>query len=108
MLAIRAALHNHGAIVELIRVHDRHDGLFGCQPFDERCYILGHSRPSITLDIYTHRVQDNDRAAAEGDYDRCLRLAVDLAPVLDRFFVEVLVMAEDAAVFRQEAEALPA
>jgi integrase len=26
---------------------------------------LGHSRPSITLDIYTHRVQDNDRAAAE-------------------------------------------
>jgi integrase len=26
---------------------------------------LGHSRPSITLDIYSHRVQDNDRAAAE-------------------------------------------
>ena len=26
---------------------------------------LGHSPPSITLDIYTHRVQDNDRAAAE-------------------------------------------
>lgn len=26
---------------------------------------LGHSRPSITLDIYTHQVQDNDRAAAE-------------------------------------------
>jgi integrase len=26
---------------------------------------LGHSQPSITLDIYTHRVQDNDRAAAE-------------------------------------------
>jgi integrase len=26
---------------------------------------LGHSRPSITLDIYTHRVHDNDRAAAE-------------------------------------------
>jgi glycyl-tRNA synthetase beta chain len=41
-----------------------------------------------------------DEAAAAGDYDRCLRRVVDLAPVLDRFFVEVLVMAEDEAVRR--------
>ena len=26
---------------------------------------LGHSWPSTSLDIYTHRVEDNDRAAAE-------------------------------------------
>ena len=46
-----------------------------------------------------------DEAAAAGDYDRCLRRVVDLAPVLDRFFVEVLVMAEDEGV-RQNRLAL--
>ncbi|HEX3555960.1 MAG TPA: glycine--tRNA ligase subunit beta [Thermoanaerobaculia bacterium] len=41
---------------------------------------------------------DIEEAAAAGDYERCLRRVADLAPVLDRFFVEVLVMAEDEAV----------
>jgi glycyl-tRNA synthetase beta chain len=39
-----------------------------------------------------------EEAAAARDYDRCLRRILDLAPVLDRFFVEVLVMAEDPKV----------
>jgi glycyl-tRNA synthetase beta chain len=39
-----------------------------------------------------------ESAAAAGDYQRCLRRVADLAPVLDRFFVEVMVMAEDEAV----------
>jgi glycyl-tRNA synthetase beta chain len=41
---------------------------------------------------------DIDEAAAAGDYERCLHRIADLAPVLDRFFVEVLVMAEDEKV----------
>jgi glycyl-tRNA synthetase beta chain len=38
-----------------------------------------------------------EEAAAAGDYERCLRRVNDLAPVLDRFFVEVMVMDEDPA-----------
>jgi glycyl-tRNA synthetase beta chain len=37
-------------------------------------------------------------AVATGDYDRALAAAAELAPPLDGFFEEVLVMAEDAAV----------
>jgi glycyl-tRNA synthetase beta chain len=39
-----------------------------------------------------------ERAAAAGDYERCLRRIAALAPVLDRFFVEVLVMDPDPGV----------
>lgn len=46
-----------------------------------------------------------EEAASGGDYERCLRRINDLAPVLDRFFVEVLVMAEDPKV-RQNRIAL--
>jgi len=41
---------------------------------------------------------DIEDAAAAGDYERCLHRVADLAPVLDRFFVEVLVMAEDETI----------
>ncbi|HSS78750.1 MAG TPA: glycine--tRNA ligase subunit beta [Thermoanaerobaculia bacterium] len=41
---------------------------------------------------------DIESAAAAGDYERCLRRVADLAPVLDKFFVEVMVMTEDEAV----------
>ncbi|HEX7185371.1 MAG TPA: glycine--tRNA ligase subunit beta [Thermoanaerobaculia bacterium] len=46
-----------------------------------------------------------EEAAAAGDYERCLRRIAGLAPVLDRFFVDVLVMAEDPRV-RQNRIAL--
>ncbi|HEX5720286.1 MAG TPA: glycine--tRNA ligase subunit beta [Thermoanaerobaculia bacterium] len=39
-----------------------------------------------------------EEAAASGDYERCLRRIADLAPVLDRFFVDVLVMDPDPRV----------
>jgi len=39
-----------------------------------------------------------EEAAAAGDYERCLRRIADLAPVLDRFFVDVLVMDPDPRV----------
>jgi glycyl-tRNA synthetase beta chain len=39
-----------------------------------------------------------EEAAAAGDYERCLRRIAGLAPVLDRFFVEVLVMDPDPRV----------
>lgn len=42
-----------------------------------------------------YRRADFEEAAASGDYERCLRGIADLAPALDRYFVEVLVMAED-------------
>lgn len=41
---------------------------------------------------------DIESAAAAGDYERCLRHVADLAPVLDRFFVQVMVMTDDEAV----------
>ncbi len=46
-----------------------------------------------------------EEAVAAREYERCLREVEKLAEVLDRFFVEVLVMAEDAAV-RQNRLAL--
>ncbi len=49
-----------------------------------------------------------EEAAAAGDYERCLRRIADLAPVLDRFFVEVLVMAEDLKVRRNRIALLQA
>lgn len=51
---------------------------------------------------------DVEEAAASGDYERCLRRIADLAPVLDRFFVEVLVMAEDEKVRRNRIALLQA
>jgi glycyl-tRNA synthetase beta chain len=51
---------------------------------------------------------DIEEAAAAGDYERCLRRIADLAPVLDRFFVEVLVMAEDEKVRRNRIALLQA
>ena len=39
-----------------------------------------------------------EAAAAARDYERCLARIADLAPVLDRFFVEVLVMDKDPGV----------
>jgi glycyl-tRNA synthetase beta chain len=41
---------------------------------------------------------DVERSAAAGDYTAALDRIADLAPVLDRFFDEVLVMADDAGV----------
>ena len=51
---------------------------------------------------------DLEEAAAAGDHERCLRRIADLAPVLDRFFVEVLVMAEDPQVRRNRIALLQA
>ena len=49
-----------------------------------------------------------EEAAAAGDYERCLRRIADLAPVLDRFFVEVLVMDPDPGVRRNRMALLQA
>ncbi|HYO11755.1 MAG TPA: glycine--tRNA ligase subunit beta [Thermoanaerobaculia bacterium] len=49
-----------------------------------------------------------EEAAAAHDYERCLRRIADLAPVLDRFFVEVLVMAEDEKVRKNRIALLQA
>lgn len=49
-----------------------------------------------------------EEAAATGDYERCLRRIADLAPVLDRFFVDVLVMDPDPAIRRNRIALLQA
>lgn len=49
-----------------------------------------------------------EEAAAARDYERCLRRIAGLAPVLDRFFVEVLVMAEDEKVRKNRIALLQA
>ena len=51
---------------------------------------------------------DLEAAAAAGDYERGLRRIADLAPVLDRFFVDVMVMAEDEKVRRNRIALLQA
>jgi glycyl-tRNA synthetase beta chain len=51
---------------------------------------------------------DLEAAAAAGDYERGLRRIADLAPVLDRFFVDVMVMAEDEKVHRNRIALLQA
>jgi glycyl-tRNA synthetase beta chain len=51
---------------------------------------------------------DLESAAAAGDYERGLRRIADLAPVLDRFFVDVMVMAEDEKVRRNRIALLQA
>jgi glycyl-tRNA synthetase beta chain len=66
------------------------------RPFDEARLVepaekgLGAAFTKLRTEIET--------AAAAGDYEGCLRRVADLAPVLDRFFVEVMVMTEDEAV----------
>jgi glycyl-tRNA synthetase beta chain len=49
-----------------------------------------------------------EEAAAAGDYERCLRRIAGLAPVLDRFFVDVLVMDPDPRVRRNRIALLQA
>jgi glycyl-tRNA synthetase beta chain len=49
-----------------------------------------------------------DEAAAAGDYRRGLERIADFAEVLDRFFVEVLVMDEDRRVRRNRIALLQA
>ena len=49
-----------------------------------------------------------ETAAAAGDYERCLRRIAELAPVLDRFFVEVLVMDPDEELRRNRIALLQA
>ncbi len=51
---------------------------------------------------------DLEEAAAAGDYEGGLRRIAGLAPVLDRFFVEVMVMAEDPRVRRNRIALLQA
>jgi len=66
------------------------------QPLDESL-LTEPAEKDLAAAFETLRA-DVEEAAAAGDYERCLRRIADLAPVLDRFFVEVLVMAEDEKV----------
>ena len=76
------------------------------QPLDESALVepaekdLAAAFQGLSADI--------EEAAASGDYERCLRRIANLAPVLDRFFVEVLVMAEDETVRRNRIALLQA
>jgi glycyl-tRNA synthetase beta chain len=51
-------------------------------------------------DAFGRLREEIEAAAASGDHERGLRRIADLAQVLDRFFVEVLVMDEDRRLRR--------
>lgn len=75
-------------------------------PLDES--LLEEPAERELSEAFTGLRADIEEAAAAGDYERCLRRIADLAPVLDRFFVEVLVMAEDPKVRRNRIALLQA
>jgi glycyl-tRNA synthetase beta chain len=66
------------------------------RPFDES--LLTEPAEKDLAAAFQELRTDIEEAAATADHERCLRRVADLAPVLDRFFVEVLVMAEDEKV----------
>jgi glycyl-tRNA synthetase beta chain len=66
------------------------------QPLDES-FLAEPAEKDLAVAFEDLRA-DIEASAAAGDYERCLRRIADLALVLDRFFVEVLVMAEDEKV----------
>jgi glycyl-tRNA synthetase beta chain len=75
-------------------------------PLDEA--LLDEPAERELAEAFAGLRSDIEEAAAAGDYERCLRRIADLAPVLDRFFVEVLVMAEDPQVRRNRIALLQA
>jgi glycyl-tRNA synthetase beta chain len=75
-------------------------------PLDEST-LVEPAEKDLAAAFYGLR-DDVEEAAAAHDYERCLRRIADLAPVLDRFFVEVLVMAEDEKVRRNRIALLQA
>jgi glycyl-tRNA synthetase beta chain len=75
-------------------------------PFDESALVEPAEKELATA--FTGLRSDLEAAAAAGDYERGLRRVADLAPVLDKFFVDVMVMAEDEKVRRNRIALLQA
>ena len=63
-----------------------------CPPADRTVCITTEQRYQSTASWLDWEIAE---AEAAGEYERCLRQIGDLAEVLDRFFVEVLVMDEN-------------
>ena len=76
------------------------------QPIDESLFVEPAEKDLAAA--FEGLRAEVEEAASAGDYERCLRLIAGLAPVLDRFFVEVLVMAEDENVRRNRLALLQA
>ena len=69
------------------------------QPLDpERLLELAEPAERDLAAAFAGLRAEVETAAAAGDYERALRRIAELAPVLDRFFVEVLVMDPDERV----------
>ncbi|HYN20523.1 MAG TPA: glycine--tRNA ligase subunit beta, partial [Thermoanaerobaculia bacterium] len=66
------------------------------ETFEELC--MAHPAERDLYAAFQGLQSEVEEAAAAGDYERCLRRIAGLAPVLDRFFVEVLVMDPDPRV----------
>jgi glycyl-tRNA synthetase beta chain len=69
---------------------------------------LGEPAEMDLAAAYRTLADDVETAAAARDYGRCLHRIADLAPVLDRFFVEVMVMVEDETLRRNRIALLQA
>ncbi|MDH3743607.1 MAG: glycine--tRNA ligase subunit beta [Acidobacteriota bacterium] len=57
--------------------------------------LLAEEAEMILYQAYVGLKNDVDRSEAEGQYEHCLRAIAKFSDVLDRFFVEVLVMDEN-------------
>jgi len=69
------------------------------QPLDaERLKELAEPAERDLAEAFAGLRAEVEAATAAGDYERALRRIAELAPVLDRFFVEVLVMDPDERV----------
>jgi glycyl-tRNA synthetase beta chain len=78
-------------IVNIVKDHPEY-------PLDEAALVEDAER--ALHDSFRALKSDIEAAAAAREYERALRRIADLAPVLDRFFVEVLVMDEDRSLRR--------
>jgi glycyl-tRNA synthetase beta chain len=76
------------------------------EPLDER--FLTEPAEKELYAAFQGLRSEVEEAAAAGDYERCLRRIAGLAPVLDRFFVEVLVMDPDPRIRRNRIALLQA
>lgn len=101
-LAVSLAALPESAIESIHTVYTRADRLAGKQADQAAATIdpalLTEAAESDVVAALDRAAPEIDAALAEGDFERGLAAAAALAPSLDRYFTDVLVMAEDSAV----------
>jgi glycyl-tRNA synthetase beta chain len=101
-LAVSLATLPEPAIDSIHTVYTRADRLAGKQAEQAAvaldAALLAEDAESDVVAALDRAAPEIDAALAEDDFERGLAAAAALAPSLDRYFTDVLVMAEDSAV----------